>query len=593
MAEAPTDRESIQQLQKEVEELRATNLRLHEQTDQRLLFKLAELAALRKVNHATNSGMQLGATLSLIVETVADVIRADICSIFLYEDEERLVLRATSGLNPDAVGQVSVRLGEGITGIVAKEGRPIALRDAWSDPRFYYVAGLREEPYRSIVSVPIILFSADKLVGVLNIQTLKPTDFNAGEVSFLETVAGQVAIAIENAKLYDQTDQKLQQKVIELSTLQRVSRMIASTLDLQKVLNLIVAQAVALSTTDMAAILQLGEDCHEATMVAAHGLDHDQLAGWRSRMKTATVGDSIFMERSVAVADILTDPRAGAISSLAEVEGFRSVFSVPLNAKGKTLGALLVFTRLRHEFTIDEVQLLSSFADEAAIALDNARLYDEAQRNLSVKSALLAEMHHRVKNNLQTVAALLSLQARHSKSSEIANPLRESVGRVQSIASVHDLLSQRRIGLVSVSDLAMTIIETASLSSVQPGIRVKSRITGGDVTLRSREATVLALVLNEILSNAISHGFTGRDEGNIHIAASVEGNQITIATTDDGRGLPEGFDLRQQAGLGLQIVDTLVVNELQGRFTLAADGGTVATIVFEQSYSSQGESGSS
>ncbi|MBI2863818.1 MAG: GAF domain-containing protein [Chloroflexi bacterium] len=589
MADAPITGDLIHQLQTEIEELRAANAKLREQTDQRLLLRLAELAALRKVNHATNSCMQLDATLKLIVETVADVIKADVCSIFLFEKDERLTLRATTGLNPDAVGQVSVRLGEGITGIAAKEGHPIALRDAWSDPRFHYVAGLREEPYRSMVSVPIILFTVEKLVGVLNIQALAPTDYSTEEISFLETVAGQVAIAIENTRLYAQTDLKLQQKVSELSTLQRVSRMIASTLDLQEVLNLIVTQAVALSGADMAAILQLEEDRQEAKTVAAFGLDSLQLARWQDRIRDSRVGDSVFMARPVVISDLLADPGADAISSLAEGEGYRSGFSVPLSAKGKTLGALQVFTRNRHEFSFDEVQMLSSFADEAAIALDNARLYDQAQRNLSVKSALLAEMHHRVKNNLQTVAALLSLQARHCKSVEIASPLKESVGRIQSIASVHDLLSRRQIGIASVADLAKTIIEAATINSARPGVRVNYRVVGGEVTLSSREATVFALVLNELVSNAIAHGFAGRGEGSFQITASVSGSRITVTASDNGRGLPPGFDFRKQAGLGLQIVNTLVVNELQGQFSLTTDGGTVATIVFELDCSFAGE----
>jgi two-component system, sensor histidine kinase PdtaS len=110
-------------------------------------------------------------------------------------------------------------------------------------------------------------------------------------------------------------------------------------------------------------------------------------------------------------------------------------------------------------------------------------------------------------------------------------------------------------------------------------------VVGGEIALGSREATVFALVLNELVNNAIYHGFTDMEEGHITITASAEGTMITVVVKDDGKGLPDGFDFHKHAGLGLQIVETLVGTELQGHFSLASLGGTVATISFEQNSS--------
>src|SRR5581483_10764146 len=105
--------------------------------------------------------------------------------------------------------------------------------------------------------------------------------------------------------------------------------------------------------------------------------------------------------------------------------------------KGRIRGGLHVFSRTPRYFSGEELDLLTTFADEAAIAMDNARLYEHAQRSLTIKSALLTEMNHRIKNNLQTVASLLSMPARRTKDPEAAMLLKESVRRVHSISAVH------------------------------------------------------------------------------------------------------------------------------------------------------------
>lgn len=576
-----TQEEGIEELKRRIQELETRNAQLLEQGNESLAARVAELAALQKVSNAANSSLDLNATLALTVETVAEVMRADVCSIYLYEGGDRLVLRATKGLNPGAVGNVSVRIGEGITGTAAKEGKPVALREAWADPRFRYVYGLNEEPYHSMLSVPIILYTPlQKLVGVLNIQTQAPKDFSREEISFVETVAGQIAIAIENARLYQQTDQKLQQKVNELTILQRLSRLMASTLDPKEVLELVVTQAVSLSPTEMAAIfLQEGD---ELRIIAAHGLSPEYQRNVRVKLGEGVVGKVFATGRPMALVDASSQPSPGPIARLANEEGYRSIFCSPLSSRGKTFGALVIYTRERHEFTAEEMELLNTFADETALALENARLYEEAQRNLTVKTALLTEMHHRVKNSLQTVAALLSLQVRRTHFRQAVLPLRESVARIQSIAAVHDLLSQEQIGQATVEDLAKQLIEVATAHPVRPGTQVEFRVVGGEVRLSSKEATVFALFMNELITNAIAHGFARRKQGTITISASQADGRITLRVRDDGEGLPAGFDLAQDMGLGLQIVQTLVDHDLRGEFSLSSDHGTVATITFPE-----------
>jgi two-component sensor histidine kinase len=251
-----------------------------------------------------------------------------------------------------------------------------------------------------------------------------------------------------------------------------------------------------------------------------------------------------------------------------------------LIAKQRAIGGISAYYREQQLFTEDQIRMLSAFADQAAIAIENARLYEQARRGLVTKSALLLEMHHRVKNNLQTVAALLSLQQRRAKSPAVAQPLGESIARIQSIAVVHDLLSSEQVGQVTVGGLLKPIIEVATVNLVPPGKRIDFVVEGQSTILGSKEANVLALLLNELMANAIRHGFAERERGTITIVATDDGSQLRVTMRDDGAGLPSDFDLERDAGLGLQIVQTLARNDLRGRFDLRDDHGTVAEIAF-------------
>jgi two-component sensor histidine kinase/putative methionine-R-sulfoxide reductase with GAF domain len=574
--------ELIDDLQRLVRELKDANARLRGQSSQRLEARVAELVALQKIYSAANSSLNLEQILSLTTETVSEVLKAEFCSIFLVEGRDNLVLRATKGLNPEAVGRVIMHVGEGITGTAAKEGRSIALREPWEDPRFCYVPFLWEERCQSLLSVPIILYTPRKLIGVLNIQTLLPRDFIGREISFVEMVAGHLAIAIENARLYQQTQDRLHQRLEELVTLHRVSSLIASTLDVSEVLDIIVSQAVVLSHTDFAIMFQLAEDGKTIWVPATYGLTSERVANWRVSTQTSELGRAIAAGRSLVISDLESDPQVLAVAPMAAEGEYRSLALVPLMTRKRTVGGLAVCGRSPHDFSDDETRLLSIFADQAAIAIENARLYEESQRNLAIQTTLLTEMHHRVKNNLQTVAALLSLQARRAQSWEMAAPLRESCARIESIAAVHELLSRHQIGHVNVEDVAKGVMDVAVMSPVRPGIRVKMQIDCGDVVLGSRHATVLALILNELFANAVSHGFADRQEGTITVRAYTSGDDTIITVHDDGTGLPDGFSVERDMGLGLQIVSTLVETDLQGRFDITNDRGTLATVSFRQ-----------
>ncbi len=207
-------------------------------------------------------------------------------------------------------------------------------------------------------------------------------------------------------------------------------------------------------------------------------------------------------------------------------------------------------------------------------------------RQLLTKDATIREIHHRVKNNLQTVAALLRLQARRTRVEEAKSALEESVRRVTSIALVHETLSQALDESVEFDQIADSIASaTADIATSRVGGRVAVRREGTFGILPAQVATPLALVLSELVANAVEHAHSGGGGGAVVVRARRGRGQdasaeLEMIVADDGAGLPAGFTLEGSRGLGLQIVRTLVVGELRGTVGLrpAAGGGTEAVV---------------
>lgn len=553
-----------------------------------LLNRVAELDGLHRIISAANSTLDLDSSLQTVVETVAQVVGVEICSIYLYEKHrDELVLRATRGSNQGVVGQIVTHLGEGVTGWSARVGRPVAVCDVWSDPRFTSEPQLGDEPFHSMLAVPIVLFSAerfqfsaDKLQGVINIQTRGPRDFTQEEINFVEVAAGELAFFIANAQLYQQTDERLQVKVHELTTLQQVSKHIAEQLGLRDVLNLIAEKAVELAKADRADIFQIGEDGNLHLVASCGGFNEQSNEGIRSFI-AHTASDA----RPLAILDAHQDSRFPELSEIATREQFHSLFCMPLRARERTIGNICLYTREPHHFDYEETRLLSTFADEAAIAIENARLYEESQRALAVKSAMLQEMHHRVRNNLQTISALLAMQLRRLSAEEHgARALRESVARIQSIAAVHNLLCREDVGVTTVEAVARQVVDSTTGGLVAVDHPVQFDITGDVVHVGSREATVLALLINELISNALTHGLAA-EGGRVEIEATLnhDHDMVMLEVRDDGPTHPPTVPVTTNSGLGIQIIQTLVGDDMGGSFELLREPGddwTRARLIF-------------
>jgi hypothetical protein len=268
-------------------------------------------------------------------------------------------------------------------------------------------------------------------------------------------------------------------------------------------------------------------------------------------------------------------------------------------------GRLLGFVEMRdcqevRTFRDRKIELAQMLATQAASAIENARLYEQAQeqitervlvetelrRSLQEKEALLQEIHHRVKNNLQVISSLLNLRAESSQDPETLQMLRESQDRVRSMALIHEKLYQsqdlEQVDFGSyVRELTNHLMNSYGTESA--GVRLTA--TADDVSLRIDKAVPCGLIINELVSNALKHAFPDGRSGEIHVSLRSEPDRrLTLSVADNGVGLPADQDVDAAETLGLQLIRVLT-SQIDGRARLdSRDGsGTEASITFAPS----------
>jgi two-component sensor histidine kinase len=229
---------------------------------------------------------------------------------------------------------------------------------------------------------------------------------------------------------------------------------------------------------------------------------------------------------------------------------------LPLRWKRRQIGELVCDRDT--PFTDEERALLVSIAHHAAVALEHGRAV--------MRGVLAQEIHHRVKNNLQTVASLLRLQAR-APDSDPRKALEDSVHRILAIAAVHEVLTEQREEVVELREL-LERLRAMLVQGLAAGKEVQADLDS--VSIAGNRATALALVFSELLQNALEHG-----GDRVQIELTQRNGQVVLSIADNGSGIE-----KDAGGTGLSIVQALVRDELQGRLNLRSEDGTRAEVVF-------------
>src|SRR5438105_4051910 len=280
------------------------------------------------------------------------------------------------------------------------------------------------------------------------------------------------------------------------------------------------------------------------------------------------VSDSLYLEESLeaivkTTMDALQASGAALVlddGQIAWPEGVASTYAMrqPLRWRGRQIGELVADRTTA--FTDADQELLASIATHAAVALEHGRAV--------MRGVLAQEIHHRVKNNLQTVASLLRLQARSADTIDPREALEHSVNRILAIAAVHELLTERRDEDVELADL-IDRLRAMLVQGVGGGKDVTAALE--PVSLPGARATALALVFAELLQNALEHGGE-----RVRVELALRNGDVVLAIADDVDGVPDDVP----SGTGLSIVRALVRDELRGTLELHSGDGTRAEVVF-------------
>jgi len=350
------------------------------QLQQVLCERTEEFRVLRQIIEAVNSTLDLQAVPQQILELVSQVTAADACLLYLLDESgQSLVLQASKPTHPQNIGRITLRIGEGLTGWVAKERRPVAIgRKAYDDPRFKLFQQLPEDRYEAFLSVPIA--TRDRLVGVINVQHREPHRHKAETVALVETIGKLVGGAIANARLY----QAARQRRRELETLARVSEAVVSERYLDEILQLIVTVTAELMGSKICSLMLLDEAKQVLVIKATQALSPAYRNKPPIKVGQSVSGQAVKERRPISILDVTTN-NGYMFPEIAKREGLRSLLSVPMLVEERPIGVINSYTSQEHAFSDDEIRVLSTIANQAAAAIERTRLIDEA---VSAREAL-------------------------------------------------------------------------------------------------------------------------------------------------------------------------------------------------------------
>jgi two-component sensor histidine kinase len=276
-------------------------------------------------------------------------------------------------------------------------------------------------------------------------------------------------------------------------------------------------------------------------------------------------------------------PNAVNIMRLAGVEGpLTGTRAVEMPGGAEAVGPVLASSgALQREVSVaGRVLLYRTVALKTGAAVLVEDITDARRRDaeLKVKEATIREVHHRVKNNLQTISSLLRIQSRRSGSQETQRSLAEAVERVSSMAVVHEMLSTSTDETVDFGEAARTVVDMVCQGLAGHGGDIEVEVSGTLGSVPASVATSLALVTAELVHNAIEHGIGEQSSGHVEVKMRRQPDELQLTVRDDGIGLPAGFDPASSAQLGLAIVRTIVEDDLRGTLTFRGGRGTTVAI---------------
>jgi len=574
-----------------------------------------QLAALNEVGKVITSTLDLQAVLGLIMSKAVELLQAEAGSLVLVDrDTGELVFEVTAG--PGSANLVGIRLppGTGVVGTVVREGRPVTIKDARSDQRWYDGLDDRTEFItHSIIAVPMT--SRGQTIGA--IELLNRRDgvlFDEDDERLLTAFVANAAVSIENARLFTQTDQALAARVEELSNMQRIDRELNATLNYNRVMGLTMDWALRITGADigLVAVIADAEDGGRGLrFLANHGYPEESLTsddGGLWPLEQGTIGRVVRTGKPELVEDVKSDR-----DYLPLVSGMVTQLAVPIRREEQIIGVIALESSQDGRLNREALDLISRLADHAAIAIENARLFDEVRRANDAKTEFVSFVSHELKQPMTSIKGYADLLVKGA-AGELNELQRNFLETVRSNADrmnrlISDLLDISRIESgrlqLAFDDISVGQVIEDALRTIRRQIEAKQQTLHVDVP--SEELTVkgdrdrLVQILTNLVSNA--HKYTPAGGGiavraqrwldgqngfgqEQFVLCSVTDTGIGISPTDQERLFTKYFRaddpaVQNVAGTGLGLIITKSLVEMHGgQIWVKSEPGKGSTFAF-------------
>jgi len=404
------------------------------------------------------------------------------------------------------------------------------------------------------------------------------------KISSTQPAGGELLLRQRVAELETALDQSNR----ELALLNRAAQAFMSTLNLDEVITLILEELRRLLGVMAYSVWLVDPKTKKVFCHQAAGPKSQIVRGWQLTQGAGIASWVAEHGQGLIVPDTRLDNRHfKEIDRQTQLE-IRSILSVPLKVKQHVIGVLQMVDTQVNRFDAPDRALLESLAATAAIAIENARLYEQAQQDAQTKLNLLHEVNHRVKNNLAAIIGILYAERRHAGLKQEATYqeiIKDLINRVQGLATVHNLLSAAEWAPLPLSELTEQVISNA-LRMVTPPKQVVVDIALSSIYVTPKQANHLALVINELVTNTVKHALAERDTVCITTRTGLEempdGPMIIFEFRDDGPAYPEGMLQPDSQHVGLYLIQTIVQHDLEGEVVFSNQGGAMTLIRFKK-----------